>query len=694
MIRFGCALCLTAISITAAPYSSLYFFGDDLSDTGNLYAGTSVLNPISIGLIPVMPTSPPYETGRFSNGPVWTETLAARLGHTNDAKPAGMSLSLFGSTSGTGHNYAIGGAYNGPNGALREYDPLIPTGILAQTDYYLSTNTPDPDALYFFFGGLNDGLKTIAVRDQFSRASISAWYLAVSMYKLYQGGARNFVVMNSPSIGFLPKSIDELTWQYGNRAAVYYNLALDYYATLLDQLPGFELTQFDVYGFSNSVLADAITGGAQYGFTSIRPCINTPSTCETSVFFDDLHPTAKFHALLGNTVADQIQTSLFNSTARPLAGRFAADDIAEIPEPATAGGVLLAIGLGVIIRRYRAFLCLLATSLSAAPFSALYFFGDALTDTGNEYAASTFVKETYYPNFPGYSIRPNPPIFTDGRWTNGSVWAETVAARLGRPNDAAPAGADLKDWGMILGTGNNYAYGESKTYRTDPFELDTWTSILGQTANYLSHRTADPDALYFFSGGEVDISDIFLISDPNTRAGKAQAAALYMVASMYHLYEGGARKFFLMNAPDLWHYEGTDHAITVLQYNFYLDYYSKLLGQLPGFELMTFDLYNFYNDVVIDTVNGGPLYGFTTRDWCTHNSSTCETSMIYHLSYPTRQLHALLGNTIADQIEGSLLTNASTRFVTSDVVDTPEPATGAVLFIAILAGAMVRRRTV
>ena len=346
MTRIGLLLFLAAIGVSAAPISSLYFFGDSLSDTGNVYAATTRLNSITFGLVPVTPASPPYYNGHFSNGPVWTETVASRLGHDSDAQPAGMSLGTFGSISGAGHNYAIGGARTGTGGALGSFDSLVPTGILAQTNYYLSGHTGDPNAMYFMLGGGNDLRDIAALTDpaaQFNAASTSAWYLAVSMYNLYQGGARNFFLMNAPNIGFIPESISAGRTGSGALASLYFNFFLDYYANLLDQLPGFELTQFDVYGFYNSVLADTATGGSLYGFTSLTPCINNQSACNTSMFFDDIHPTARVQALLGNRVADQLQASLLTSNAL-----FTAADVVDTPEPATAGTVLVILGVGLI----------------------------------------------------------------------------------------------------------------------------------------------------------------------------------------------------------------------------------------------------------------------------------------------------------------------------------------------------------
>src|ERR1051325_6177463 len=59
----------TAQVANADQFKRLIVFGDSLSDNGNLFALSGNTYP-----------PPPYYLGRFSNGPVWVEDLAERLG--------------------------------------------------------------------------------------------------------------------------------------------------------------------------------------------------------------------------------------------------------------------------------------------------------------------------------------------------------------------------------------------------------------------------------------------------------------------------------------------------------------------------------------------------------------------------------------------------------------------------------------
>src|SRR4051794_21355123 len=57
------------VSTSRAEYVQIVAFGDSLSDTGNVYIASGGTFPPA-----------PYAAGRFSNGPVWVESLANKLG--------------------------------------------------------------------------------------------------------------------------------------------------------------------------------------------------------------------------------------------------------------------------------------------------------------------------------------------------------------------------------------------------------------------------------------------------------------------------------------------------------------------------------------------------------------------------------------------------------------------------------------
>ena len=70
---FATAALAAATAAHAGPFSDMVVFGDSLSDTGNV---ASLTTAVFGSTFPAYPGA----VGRFSNGPVWVETLAAGLG--------------------------------------------------------------------------------------------------------------------------------------------------------------------------------------------------------------------------------------------------------------------------------------------------------------------------------------------------------------------------------------------------------------------------------------------------------------------------------------------------------------------------------------------------------------------------------------------------------------------------------------
>lgn len=314
---------LSGFTLSAAPITSIHFFGDSLSDAGNI--GT-----LTAGIYP----SSPYYQGRFSNGPVWTEYFSALKGKPADGQPAGMTLgpNWFNiEIEGPGNNYAIGGARTGTSGALDSLN--IPTGVLTQTQYYLSevNQAADAAALYVLFGGGNDlrdaAQLSGAMREQ--AANNAAFNIAVSTYLLSQAGARRFLILNAPDIGLTPEA--RLVRNNANSATLatlQYNGALNYFLNSI-ATPELAIQVFDTFTLFHALYQDALNGGTLSGITNATtPCFagfagSQGANCDVSLFADDIHPTARVHAILGYTVNSSVQN----------------------PEPATILTVSLVFGL-------------------------------------------------------------------------------------------------------------------------------------------------------------------------------------------------------------------------------------------------------------------------------------------------------------------------------------------------------------
>ena len=240
-------------------FSHVVSFGDSLSDTGNLYETTS--NPINAILlaflfldleIPIPP--PPYFDGRFSNGPVWIERLADRLG-------LGATVA---SESG-GFNFAVGGAKTANDDVLNF---ILSDDGADQVDAYLDGHTSSGNELFIVEGGANDLLSGGQ-----ADVTIPTGSLAGSLQDLYLAGGRNFLVPNLPPLGQIPDEVGGTEEQVLDARSVAFNddlqLKLD---NLAQALPDINIFVVDFYATMKQVLADP----AGLGFTNVRdPAFDT-----------------------------------------------------------------------------------------------------------------------------------------------------------------------------------------------------------------------------------------------------------------------------------------------------------------------------------------------------------------------------------------------------------------------------------
>jgi len=276
-LGFATLLLITALALFAGranAFSNLYVFGDSLSDTGNVFINNGI--PVA-----------PYDNGRFSNGPVWVETLASNLGLS--AAPV----------SGGGTNFAFGGA---PTGL--PIPPQASPSLIDQVNgLYLPAvgGVADPNGLYVVFGGGND----VRAGDVSGTAS----NIGSIIDTLHAAGARNFLIPNLPDIGLTPEAIGigPAAQAQATAASQFVNAGIageiaDARATLV----GITIFEVDTYGFLNGVIADPGAAGinnvdtACYdGLLGIGGPGNICPNPDEYVFWDGIHPTAKAHQLLG-----------------------------------------------------------------------------------------------------------------------------------------------------------------------------------------------------------------------------------------------------------------------------------------------------------------------------------------------------------------------------------------------------------
>lgn len=315
------ALSAGAVSAPTTNYTGLVVFGDSLSDSGNVYG-------YSGGTVPI---SPPYFPGRFSNGPNYADMLALSLGLGQN--PYGLTPSL-----GGGSNFAFGAANTGP--AVLAVGGLVMPPIYRATEpgpgehpsqlqmfYGAVGGAADPNALYVLWGGGNDLRDALlwakdhpatALADGELVVSTAISNLQGSLVMLSQLGARHVLVPNLPDLGLTPESHEWNTNPafplpaYASALTGNFNVRLD---AMLDSFQGsafnLDIMPFDTHALFNDIVAHP----ADYGITdTTNACLSgggsaifvggtVCSTPSEMVYWDNKHPSATVHGLLGQRMA-------------------------------------------------------------------------------------------------------------------------------------------------------------------------------------------------------------------------------------------------------------------------------------------------------------------------------------------------------------------------------------------------------
>ena len=309
-------LWLSAASAMALPvYSTVYVFGDSLSDSGNVFqvSGGTVPDPVY------------YDQGRFSNGPNYADRLWTSLGLAGNLAPR-----VYAPVAPQGTNYAFGGARSRYTTADLQAGTDLPpalgntptTGsLLNQVAFYQGdvSGLADPEALHVFWFGGNDAADVLNVFGLLGSVQADA-YLAqavsdatAALNALVGIGVRKLLVIDAPDIGLTPR-VRELDATNPGTAAVATAIASAYNAGIeqalqgLASVPDLDIIQFSSFDLMQEIVADP--GAA--GFTNAEaPCLVNffvlpPPTGPVSecgnpqdyLFWDEFHLSAAGHQVL------------------------------------------------------------------------------------------------------------------------------------------------------------------------------------------------------------------------------------------------------------------------------------------------------------------------------------------------------------------------------------------------------------
>lgn len=266
-------------------YTSFWVLGDSLSDPGNLYAVTGGGNP----------PSPPYAEGRFSNGPVWAEGIAA------DFRARGRAAG----------NVAFGGAR-----AVTDDDAAPDLGAQLGLFGALSAGKAGGRPLAALWFGANDVFGATADLERAQAAGAQAAdAVADGVRAMSLFGVRDFVVFDLPDLGRVPAYAlfqpDAAGAATGGAQA--FNARLDDRTAGLRDA-GLNVDRIEVRATFERLLADprefgvsdatlpCIFPGAAAAAAFGQPEVCGPGAAAARAFFDGVHPSAVIHANLGEIV--------------------------------------------------------------------------------------------------------------------------------------------------------------------------------------------------------------------------------------------------------------------------------------------------------------------------------------------------------------------------------------------------------
>ncbi len=292
-------------------YSTVYAFGDSLSDAGNLSITTGATGGTE-------PVSPPYFQQKygalngnvFSNGPTWVQDLSIALGLGT------LAPSLAGGT-----NFAYGGAETGPT-PQNLTDPTIQAISLPAQLKELQTGVPTPSAtaLYTLSIGSNDLLDILSTNGLSAQQQTTDVTDAVAneisfVKQLASGGAKNLLVLDIPDLGKTPDVMQGLVNTSNMPSATLdaeaSQLASEYNTDLIGQLATTDVGTLSIHVIDAYGLIDnAVANPALYGLTNVTSPVWSGSFTSASsgtlaavgaaaqdqyLFWDHLHPTETGH---------------------------------------------------------------------------------------------------------------------------------------------------------------------------------------------------------------------------------------------------------------------------------------------------------------------------------------------------------------------------------------------------------------
>jgi phospholipase/lecithinase/hemolysin len=303
---------------SAHAYTTLFAFGDSLSDAGNTFIEDKGTSPLY-----------PYFDGHASNGPTWVEDLSVKLG-----------LGTLTPSLASGHDFAFGGAETGPTdiNPAKPHATDLPDQVAA---YERAHPTPVPSALYTLDIGAND-IRS-ALEDYASgKITLGEAKTVVAQAEdntidavddLYGLGARSLLFFGAQNLGNTPR-FDGTPLQ-----GLATELSVSFHTGVIDALAPLERSGLKVFDLKPEAAFAKIKADPEaYGFTNVTdPCWTGNMTDPKSgtlcsptlagqdeyLYWDMAHPTAAGHRVIADIAYDTLTATPEPSTWAMIAIGFA-----------------------------------------------------------------------------------------------------------------------------------------------------------------------------------------------------------------------------------------------------------------------------------------------------------------------------------------------------------------------------------
>ncbi len=285
----------TALAQTNRTFTSQYTFGDSLSDNGNVYALTNRTTPPA-----------PYFQGRFSNGPVFTELLGNTLAPHSTVSAQRGNL-----------NFAYGGATAGAGGA-------VPT-VTQQIGFYRLQGQPAARTdLFTILAGPNDLIPVLSAATTPANPAVldtagfnTAVTVAGHVQSLVTLGAKTIVAAGLPNLGVTPRTLagGSTGVSLGQRVSAAFN---NEYRARLGTIAAAAAADVNiVYVDLQGILDRVVLDYRALGYANATSYFLAPAAAgggvgdpNSYVFWDDIHPTARTHAILAGIITEQLNPEI------------------------------------------------------------------------------------------------------------------------------------------------------------------------------------------------------------------------------------------------------------------------------------------------------------------------------------------------------------------------------------------------